>query len=69
MNALNKMITRYGSQTSLGKKLGVTKQTVNSWAKGTKEVPPIRAVQMSRMSDGEFEIDDFIIIPPEKEVA
>lgn len=52
--AVSKAAEIIGSQYRLAKKLGVSPPTVNQWVKGAqgRPVPPKRALQIERLTDG-----------------
>ena len=56
---INEIIRRFGSQVELARQLGVTQAAVAQWVSDEK-VPPYRAIQIERITDGQFKAVDII---------
>ena len=56
---INEIIRRFGSQVELARKLGVTQAAVAQWV-SDERVPPYRAIQIERITDGQFKAVDII---------
>ena len=56
---LKEIIKWFGSQVELARNLGVTQAAVAQWVADEK-VPPYRAIQIERITDGEFKAVDII---------
>ena len=56
---LKEIIKWFGSQVELARKLGVTQAAVAQWVADAK-VPPYRAIQIERITDGQFKAVDII---------
>lgn len=56
---LKEIIKWFGSQVELARKLGVTQAAVAQWVADEK-VPPYRAIQIERITDGQFKAIDII---------
>ena len=56
---IHKIIQRFGSQVELARQLGVTQAAVAQWVSDEK-VPPYRAIQIERITDGQFKAVDII---------
>ena len=56
---LKEIIKWFGSQVELARQLGVTQAAVAQWV-GDEKVPPYRAIQIERITDGEFKAVDII---------
>ena len=50
---LKEIIRWFGSQVELARQLGVTQAAVAQWVADEK-VPPYRAIQIERITDGQF---------------
>lgn len=48
--AIQKAINVAGSQANLAKELGVVRQTVHSWAKGSNQIPPLEALKIEKLT-------------------
>ena len=47
-------VNRFGSQTALADKLGISKAADNAWG---EEVPPLRQLQLQALTNGEMQAD------------
>jgi DNA-binding transcriptional regulator YdaS (Cro superfamily) len=47
-------ISYFGSSTKLAKKLKITKQSISQWG---DDVPPLRAYQIERITNGKLKAD------------
>ena len=56
---LKEIIKWFGSQIELARQLGVTQAAVAQWVADAK-VPPYRAIQIERITDGQFKAVDII---------
>ena len=56
---LKEIIKWFGSQVELARQLGVTQAAVAQWVADAK-VPPYRAIQIERITDGQFKAIDII---------
>ena len=56
---INEIIRRFGSQVELARQLGVTQAAVAQWVADEK-VPSYRAIQIERITDGQFKAVDII---------
>ena len=56
---LKEIIQRFGSQVELARQLGVAQAAVAQWVADEK-VPPYRAIQIERITDGQFKAVDII---------
>ena len=56
---INEIIRRFGSQVELARQLGVTQAAVAQWV-ADETVPPYRAIQIERITDGQFKAVDII---------
>ena len=56
---LKEIIKWFGSQVELARQLGVTQAAVAQWVADEK-VPPYRAIQIERITDGRFKAVDII---------
>lgn len=56
---LKEIIRWFGSQVELARQLGVTQAAVAQWVADEK-VPPYRAIQIERITDGAFKAVDII---------
>ena len=56
---INEIIRRFGSQVELARQLGVTQAAVAQWV-SDERVPPYRAIQIERITDGQFKAVDII---------
>ena len=56
---LKEIIKWFGSQVELARQLGVTQAAVAQWVADEK-VPPYRAIQIERITDGQFKAVDII---------
>ena len=56
---LKEIIKWFGSQVELARQLGVTQAAVAQWVAEDK-VPPYRAIQIERITDGQFKAVDII---------
>lgn len=64
--AIQKAINVAGSQAKLAKELGVVRQTVHFWVKGTNQIPPIEALKIEKLT-GVSASD--LVFEPLKEVS
>jgi DNA-binding transcriptional regulator YdaS (Cro superfamily) len=55
---INKVIMYFGSQSALAIALGVTEGAVSQWV-SSGVIPPARAVQIERITDGKFKAIDW----------
>lgn len=53
-----------GSKAQLAKLLGIKPPTVTQWAKGLRPVPPARALQIERLTNGEVSRTDLCPLFP-----
>ena len=56
---LKEIIKWFGSQVELARQLGVTQAAVAQWV-ADENVPPYRAIQIERITDGQFKAIDII---------
>ena len=56
---LKEIIKWFGSQVELSRQLGVTQAAVAQWVAEDK-IPPYRAIQIERITDGQFKAVDII---------
>lgn len=56
---INEIIRRFGSQVELARQLGVTQAAVAQWV-SDERIPPYRAIQIERITDGQFKAVDII---------
>ena len=56
---LKEIIKWFGSQVELARRLGVTQAAVAQWVADEK-VPPYRAIQIERITEGQFKAVDII---------
>ena len=56
---IQEIIQQFGSQVELARQLGVTQAAVAQWVADEK-VPPYRAIQIERITDGQFKAIDII---------
>jgi DNA-binding transcriptional regulator YdaS (Cro superfamily) len=56
---IQEIIRQFGSQVELARQLGVTQAAVAQWVSDEK-VPPYRAIQIERITDGQFKAVDII---------
>ena len=56
---IQEIIRQFGSQVELARQLGVTQAAVAQWV-GDAKVPPYRAIQIERITDGQFKAIDII---------
>ena len=56
---LKEIIKWFGSQVELARQLGITQAAVAQWVADEK-VPPYRAIQIERITDGQFKAIDVI---------
>ena len=56
---IQEIIQQFGSQVELARQLGVTQAAVAQWVVDEK-VPPYRAIQIERITAGQFKAVDII---------
>ena len=56
---IQEIIQRFGSQVELARQLGVTQAAVAQWV-SDERIPPYRAIQIERITDGQFKAVDII---------
>ena len=56
---IHEIIQRFGSQVELARQLGVTQAAVAQWV-SDERIPPYRAIQIERITDGQFKAVDII---------
>ena len=56
---IEKVIDRFGSASKLAKALGVHRSAISQWA-DCGYLPPYRAVQVERLTNGEFKAVDLV---------
>lgn len=56
---LKEIIKWFGSQVEMARQLGVTQAAVAQWVSDEK-IPPYRAIQIERITDGQFKAVDII---------
>lgn len=56
---IQEIIQRFGSQVELARQLGVTQAAVAQWV-ADGNVPPYRAIQIERITAGQFKAVDII---------
>ena len=56
---IHEIIRWFGSQVELARQLGVTQAAVAQWVSDEK-IPPYRAIQIERITDGQFKAVDII---------
>ena len=56
---IQEIIRQFGYQVELARKLGVTRAAVAQWVADEKD-PPYRAIQIERITDGQFKAIDII---------
>ncbi len=56
---INEIIKHFGSQRNLAEKLGVRDPAISQWIKKGK-IPPQRAVDIERLTDGKFKAVDIL---------
>ena len=56
---IHKIIRWFGSQVELARQLGVTQAAVAQWV-SDERIPPYRAIQIERITDGQFKAVDII---------
>jgi DNA-binding transcriptional regulator YdaS (Cro superfamily) len=59
VNTLKILIEHFGSQNKLAIALGVTKEAVSQWFKAG-EIPPARAIQIEKLTDGKIKAIDLV---------
>lgn len=59
MDIFDKLIDYFGSQNKLAGTLDVSSVAVGYWFK-EKKIPPYRAIQIERLTEGEFKAQDLI---------
>lgn len=57
------------TQEEFAKQLGVTQGFISHCITGTSKIPPYRAIQIERFTNGEIAIDDLITVPDIKQSA
>ena len=59
LRTINRLVTFYGGQYKLASALGVSSAAVSMWIKDGA-LPPGRAIQVERMTDGKFKARDLV---------
>ena len=61
-NIINEVILHFKTQSNLARTLGVSKQAVNQWYSGEKNIPLLHAFKLERLTDGKFKAEQFLPI-------
>lgn len=65
-SSISEVISFFGSQSELAKKLGLSPQAVQHWI-GRGHIPIRRAIQIERLTDGKIRLEDIIHLTDLKE--
>ncbi len=57
-NAIGKVVSIFGSQAELGRRLQVKRATVNSWVKARNKIPPVMAIKIEELTDSKVTRSD-----------
>lgn len=58
LSKLARWIESLGGDTALAAWLGVSRQAVSAWRRGARPIPPARAIQFERMTEGRIRARD-----------
>ena len=61
------LISHFGSQTKLARRLGIRPQSVQEWV-ATGHLPPRRAIQIAKLTMGEIPLDDLLMLTGVKDL-
>ena len=56
---LNEVVLFFGSQSEMGRVLGVSRQAVSQWVNRDECIPPKQAIIVEELTDGQFSAMDF----------
>jgi len=57
---IKRVIKHFGSKAKLARALGIQRSNITLWLSGAKNIPPKQAINIERITDGEFKAVDIL---------
>lgn len=57
---IERVIKHFGSKAKLARALGIQRSNITLWLSGAKNIPPKQAINIERITSGEFKAVDIL---------